>query len=201
MQIKKLFITCGILYLTSSFAQSTLCYKNNYNDPSVVESTIFNGGKCAGKYSINDMKAKGWKIEDIKITSKNNSMNFIYILNKKENKASNTTNKAITINYDKLQQKITSHNKQKQELTDLEEGKAYYIKNCQECHGKKGEIEASGTSRALNKITYEEAQAAIRGYTFDDYDRGMAILMQPYASLMVDNNLKQIYKYLQKINK
>ena len=32
-----------------------------------IESIALDGGECAGKYSINDMKAKGWSVDDIEL--------------------------------------------------------------------------------------------------------------------------------------
>ena len=45
-----------------------------------IESTPLDGGICNSKFSVNDMKAKGWSVDDIKISQTATGMNFIYIL-------------------------------------------------------------------------------------------------------------------------
>ena len=35
---------------------------------STIETTPLDGGLCAGKNTITDMKAKGWNVDDIKIS-------------------------------------------------------------------------------------------------------------------------------------
>ena len=56
-----------------------MCFKENAS-MTTIESTPLNGGACNGKYTVNDMKAKGWSVDDIKISQTANGMNFIYIL-------------------------------------------------------------------------------------------------------------------------
>ena len=68
-----------LLSSTSIFAETTMCFKENAS-MTTIESTPLNGGACNGKYTVNDMKAKGWSVDDIKISQTANGMNFIYIL-------------------------------------------------------------------------------------------------------------------------
>ena len=57
-----------------------MCFKEGHSSMSTIENIALEGGACAGKYSIKDMKAKGWSVDDIKISQGSNGMNFIYIL-------------------------------------------------------------------------------------------------------------------------
>lgn len=66
-------------------AQTTICYKNNWDKPSTIENTTLDGGECLGKYSIKDMKEKGWNILDIKVETKQNSFNYTYVLSDEKN--------------------------------------------------------------------------------------------------------------------
>ena len=68
-----------ILSSTTIFAETTMCFKENAS-MTTIESTPLNGGACNGKYTVNDMKAKGWNVDDIKISQSANGMNFIYVL-------------------------------------------------------------------------------------------------------------------------
>ena len=43
---------------------------------STIENIALEGGACAGKYSIKDMKAKGWSVDDIKISQGSNEKEF-----------------------------------------------------------------------------------------------------------------------------
>ena len=77
----KKVILSSILLLssTSIFAETTMCFKENAS-MSTIENTPLDGGVCNGKLSVNDMKAKGWSVDDIKISQSQTGMNFIYIL-------------------------------------------------------------------------------------------------------------------------
>jgi len=176
-------------------AQTTLCYKNNWNNPANIELQKFDGSECKGKYSILDMKTKGWKVDDIKISTKDDNFNYIYILKKSDDKKVNLKN----IDYAKLEAQMKKAKKQKQIVSDKENAKKYYIKNCQSCHGVKGEIESSGTSRAINTLSKDEFIETLEGYRHDSYDRGLAILMKPYISFLDEKKMTNIYNYLQKI--
>ena len=45
--------------ITSSFAQTTMCYKQNHSDFSTIESINLDGGLCNGNKSLKDMKKDG----------------------------------------------------------------------------------------------------------------------------------------------
>ncbi|MCK5110704.1 MAG: c-type cytochrome [Arcobacteraceae bacterium] len=79
----------------------------------------------------------------------------------------------------------------------MADGKNIYLSKCQSCHGAKADKEAYNKSRALNSLTLQEIQAALRGYREDMYDRGLAIMMKPYASILMDNEEEAVYNYIQ----
>ena len=41
---------------TAIMAQTTMCFKKEWQDPSTIETTVMDGGKCAGFNSIEQMK-------------------------------------------------------------------------------------------------------------------------------------------------
>jgi len=187
------YLITTLMLTTIAFSQTTMCYKNNWNDPATIEQQIFDGGDCKGINTIEQMKLDGWTIDDIKLSAKNDQINYIYILKK----SSTTISKDI--NYKQISKNIKIQEKQKLEEKQLNRGKEYYIKTCQKCHGKKGKLETSGTSRPLDTLSLEELKISIRGYTLNEYDRGLGILMIPYASLVSEDDLTNIYEYLQSI--
>lgn len=75
-----LLISSSLLY-----AQNTVCYKNNWENPSTIEKVALEGEKCQGIYSLKDMQNKGWKVLDIQIDSSTNGFDYKYLLNKKKN--------------------------------------------------------------------------------------------------------------------
>lgn len=75
--------TCLLSSLT--FAQETICYKNDVEKPSLIENTPLEGDVCNGKLSFNQMKNSGWEVLDIKITSSQNKFNYSYYFIKNEN--------------------------------------------------------------------------------------------------------------------
>ena len=69
-----------LLSSTSLLAETTMCFKENHKSMTTIESTPLDGGICNSKFSINDMKAKGWNVDDIKISQTTTGMDFIYSL-------------------------------------------------------------------------------------------------------------------------
>jgi hypothetical protein len=97
---KLLLISLSILLsITIANASTTVCYKKNWSSPSTIETTLLDGGKCAGKYSITQMKEMGWNILDIKIDSSKENLSYQYLLSNdtvsKKIKAKNVTVKKI----------------------------------------------------------------------------------------------------------
>ena len=62
---KTILSTILLLSSTSLLAETTMCFKENAS-MTTIESTPLNGGACNGKYTVNDMKAKGWSVEILK---------------------------------------------------------------------------------------------------------------------------------------
>jgi hypothetical protein len=78
---KFLLISISILLsITIANAKTTVCFKKNWSSPSTIETAMLDGGACAGKYSINQMKKMGWDILDIKIDSEQNNLSYQYLL-------------------------------------------------------------------------------------------------------------------------
>jgi len=108
------------------------------------------------------------------------------------------------VNIDKIMAQVESQNIQK--IADkkaqatkvtFNNGKSIYTAKCQSCHGKKAQKSAYNRSRALNSLTLKEIETSIRGYLMDEYDRGLAILMKPYAVSLSDKDVKDVYQYIQ----
>ncbi len=78
-------------------------------------------------------------------------------------------------------------------------GRELYVAKCQSCHGEQGELAAYGRSRELNTLTLEEMKVSIRGYTLNEYDRGLAIIMAPIASSITEEDVDAVYNYLQTV--
>lgn len=90
---KVFLISASVLVASSvSYAKNTVCYKNNWNTPSTIEMTPFDGGECKGKYSIKDMEEMGWNILDIKVDSSQNNLNYKYLLTTDEIKTNDNSN-------------------------------------------------------------------------------------------------------------
>ena len=47
-------------------ADTTMCFKENHPSMATIETVPLNGGACGGKYSINDMKKKGYLLMILK---------------------------------------------------------------------------------------------------------------------------------------
>lgn len=82
----------------------------------------------------------------------------------------------------------------------LSAGERIFKKKCSKCHGKKGEEKAYNSSRPLNTLSLEDMKYSIDRYNLDDYDRGAAFIMKPYAMSVSHRELKGVYEYIQKIN-
>ena len=198
-----------LLSSTSIFADTTMCFKENHQSMSTIENTPLNGGACAGKNSINDMKANGWSVDDIKISQTPNGMNFIYILKTPttQTTAVNTVSGNSADMEARILAKIEKKKEEEKKATEVKiqkdlaiEGEAFYVKKCQSCHGEKGELTAKGYSRPLNSLSNEEMRDSIAGYTNGTYNRGMASTMQPITSTLTYVTLEKVHAYLNKIN-
>ncbi|MDD2290970.1 MAG: hypothetical protein PHV52_01715 [Aliarcobacter sp.] len=205
---KAILSTIILLGSTSLLADTTMCFKENHQSMATIENTPLDGGVCAGKNTVNQMKAKGWSVDDIKISQTATGMSFIYIL-KTTTTPTTTTN--FTGNQEQLEANIIAKLEKKKEeeikVKKIEEeknlvgdGEKYYLNKCQSCHGAKGELEAKGSSRPLNTLSVEDMRYSISGYMDGDYNRGMASIMQPIANAVTQKDLEKVHAYLNKIN-
>ena len=208
--MKKAILSSILLLSASSiFADTTMCFKENHQSMSTIETTPLDGGLCAGKNTITDMKAKGWNVDDIKISNTPNGMNFIYILKTpvsqmatQSNFSGNQADMEARI-MDKLEKKKEAE-KKAIEVKAIQDaaiaGENTYINKCQSCHGTNGEKNAYNTSRPLKDLSIEDMTVSIRDYKLGNKNSGNAVIMTPYANYVNENDIKGIYSYLQKIN-
>jgi cytochrome c553 len=203
------YILLLITIFTFGFTNTTLCFKNGHADFATIEEQKFDGGECKGENSINEMKTKGWEVSDIKMLQKDEGYNFVYILKKdmvKSNISSSTIVTPVTnkgIDYKQLALAVDKQKEENKKEEELQIGERMYKKQCQSCHGKFGELEPNNTSRPINNMSFDNFDDIMYGYKRNDkdYDRGFAPIMAPYASLVSPTDVKNIYKYLEKINK
>ncbi len=208
--MKKIILSSILLMSTTSiFAETTMCFKENQSSMSTIESTPLNGGLCGGKFSVNDMKSKGWSVDDIKISQTPTGMNFIYIL---KNGTTIQTTSTVTTGSQadmearimaKLEKKKVEEEKAKveKELKDAQvDAEKLYTSKCQNCHGVNGEKRAYNSSRPLKDLTYDEMQESIKDYKTGNKNSGNATIMAPYASFIDYKELKGVQAYLSKIN-
>ncbi len=197
-----------ILSSTTIFAETTMCFKENAS-MTTIESTPLNGGACNGKYTVNDMKAKGWNVDDIKISQSANGMNFIYVL--KTANSSTQIVSPVTVGgsqadmeariLEKLEKKKEAEEKAKveQELKEASiDAQHIYTNKCQNCHGTNGEKAAYNSSRPLKDLSLEDMEESIKNYKNGKVDSSNATIMAPYASYLDSKTIKGIHAYLNK---
>ena len=205
---KAILSTILLLGSSSLLADTTMCFKENHQSMATIENTPLDGGVCNGKFTVNDMKAKGWNVDDIKISQTANGMNFIYIL---KNVTSVTTTSNFTGNQAqmeanimaKLEKKKEAEEKAKveQELKDSATiAKELYTSKCQTCHGVNGEKSAYNTARPLKDLSLEDMQESIKNYKVGKIDSMNANIMTPYANFIDYKEIKGINAYLKSIN-
>ncbi len=199
MKLKTKFLTLltiGTFSLTTLFAETTMCFKENHKNFTTIEKTPLDGGLCNSSKSVIEMKKEGWIVDDIKISESN----YIYIF-KKETTIS-------TVNITELERKIISRledkkkeDKEKARIKLKEtmnaNGKLIYINTCQRCHGEQAEKTPYNTSRALVNMNLDDFTLAIRDYTAGNYDRGYGMIMKPYSLTLNSQKIKDVYSYIQ----
>ncbi|QKF68246.1 hypothetical protein AVENP_2765 [Arcobacter venerupis] len=206
--MKKAILSTIILLGSSSlFADTTMCFKENHQSMSTIENTALDGGLCNGKFTVNDMKAKGWNVDDIKISQSPNGMNFIYILKTATTEvSSNFTGNQAQMEANilaKLEKKKVAEEKAKveKELKDATIlAQELYTTKCQTCHGTNGEKRAYNTSRPLKDLSLEDMQESIKNYKVGNVNSMNANIMTPYANFLDHNEIKGIHAYLKSIN-
>lgn len=192
-------------FLLSSLAysQTTMCFKENHTNLSTLESVKLDGGECQSKYSLTEMKASGWRVEDIKISNNN----YIYILKK----GTPTTSNFTTTNIDeaelerrvlaKMEKKKEIEEKKKEEIrqkNSAQNGANIYVNKCQVCHGEKG-LEKPGMSNEIGTLSKSDFKGSIQGYRNGSYNLGTAVQMSSYAYAMSEEDIEDVYYYLQSI--
>lgn len=191
MRLLKL-ISLLFLFVYQLNANTTICYKKNQSDIENIEKVIFNGGECAGKYSILDMKNNNWLVDDIKIITKNGKFDFVYILKTKEIKYSNIDYKLLASNI-----------KEKKDLDikneNLINGEKLYNKVCKSCHGIDATKSLNNKSRNLSKMSEDEFKEAILNYQYGDYTSGSFFIMKQYADTLTKNDINNLHLYLKNI--
>lgn len=185
-----------ILTLVSTFvfADVTMCFKENISSPSQVEKVRLDGGKCGGKYTIDDMKSKGWNIKDVMFTKGENGLNYTYSFSK-DNTPTNI--KDLKTNIKQAQIEIKQESEKKEQSAQITRGKKLYDKKCAQCHGLKGEKEPY-TSEKLVGMESETFEISMRDYVLGDKDNGMALIMKPYTLMSAE--MDDVIAYLVEIN-
>lgn len=205
---KAILSTILLLSSTSLLAETTMCFKENHKSMTTIESTPLDGGICNSKFSVNDMKAKGWSVDDIKISQTANGMNFIYILKTASSVqatpviAGNQADMEARI-IEKLEKKKVEEQKAKveKELKDAQiDAQKIYTSKCQTCHGENGEKKAYNSSRPLKDLSLEDMEESIKDYKNGTKNSGNATIMAPYASFVDYKEIKGIHAYINKIN-
>lgn len=205
---KTILSTILLLSSTSLLAETTMCFKENAS-MTTIESTPLNGGACNGKYTVNDMKAKGWNVDDIKISQSANGMNFIYVLKTANSPTQVVSPVAVGGSQadmearilEKLEKKKEAEEKAKveQELKEASiDAQNIYINKCQNCHGTNGEKAAYNSSRPLKDLSLEDMEESIKNYKNGRVDSSNAAIMAPYASYLDSKTIKGIHAYLNK---
>lgn len=201
------FLSCIFAFAT----ETTMCFKQNWAFLADIDNTALDGGNCKGIKSAEQMKKDGWIIVDIRVTPAKIGMDYLYIFKKNDvakeesgDKTKLALGKTDLSIHDELLRQIETRKQEKekkeQEEQFIKQGGAIYQQSCVNCHGEKGESTAYNTSRALNTMSEEDIVSAIRGYNLNDYDKGMAYLMSPYASFISKEDAIAISRYLKSIN-
>ena len=200
-------LTFSVLTLS---AQTTMCFKENHTSMSTINETPLDGGICNGQKTIKEMNNQGWSTEDIKI----NDNNYIYIFKK--------TTTINEVNMDALENRVLERiKKEKIEEKKLEKvklakskirnGKKIYQSKCSSCHGNNGEIEKYG-KKSINSLNLRDFKMAINEYSTGvrtehskSNDKSKitpyAKLMVPYANILNNTKIHDIYLYLKSVNK
>ena len=176
-------------------ADTTMCFKKDWMDPSTIETTTLDGGKCASSKSLTDMKADGWAVEDIKISSGKAGMNFMYVLKKGGSVILSDGDLEARLN--QIQDKREAKSKEIKIAKAKANGGNLYKKTCAKCHGVNGEIEAYNTSKPLNTMSADDIKQAMLDYEYNDKDNGRAMIMQPYSVILSKEELAQVSAYIQ----
>lgn len=200
--LKKSLCMLGCSVLLS--ASTTMCFKKEHSDPSTIENIALDGGKCAGKNSISDMKKAGWSVEDIKISVGDEGMNFIYVLKNNSTMVDASlvqtgtalTKENLKAQLQELQAEQKVEKEKEEKIVSLADGKKLYESTCKRCHGD-GTIRAYNAARPLVELDEEDINLAISEYKLDIRSGNMSLLMKPYANLMGTKDIENVSAYIQ----
>ena len=203
-----------LLGSTSLLADTTMCFKENAS-MTTIESVALNGGACEGKYSINDMKAKGWSVDDIKISQTASGTNFIYILKSADHaKVAPMVSGGIVagsaINQEQLEANIMAKLEAKkvaeekaQVALELKEAKIdakeIYVNKCQSCHGEKGELSRS-TFKAIRTLSTDDMEETLKDYKLGRGEKASSIYAAAHVNYLDTKTIKGIKAYLDSVN-
>jgi cytochrome c553 len=196
--LKKSLYVLSVASLLS--ASTTMCYKKDHMDPSTIETIALDGGKCAGKLSVTQMKKDGYVVDSMKLQNGTDGLNYIYIFEKKSLKteAIDTavlTDAQLSARIENIQNKKKLQKVAETKASAFDEGKKIYESTCKRCHGD-GTVSAYNTARPLKELSLEEMELSIQNYKNGTKDNGMAILMRPYAGIVTLEETKGIFEYL-----
>lgn len=186
--VNKIFLT--VLFTTLMQANITMCFLKNHSDPATVDNSQLSGKNCT---SVNDMKSNGYNLEDMKISNSSNGLDYVFIFKTKSNVIDQNDLKTQLKNLQKDQEQ---QNEKELLSKSIKNGKELYLSNCKECHGD-GTISAYNYAEPLLNLTSEEIEVAIRDYSLDQRDKGMAILMSPIANSLTDQDVIDVSNYLE----
>lgn len=198
---KSLYVICTASILSASV---TMCYKKDHVDPSTIETITLSGGECNDKLSVNDMKKNGYQVDSMKIQNGTNGFNYIYVFQKETVKkqmqavvpiVSGLSDADLTARIENIQKKKIEKKEKEEMISSIDSAKKIYESTCKRCHGD-GSISAYNLAEPLNNLSLEDMKMAISDYGNGTKDNGMAMLMQPYASLVTDKDVEGIYNYL-----
>ena len=195
---KSLYLICTASVLSAS---ATMCYKKEHLDPSTIETIALSGGECKDKLSVNDMKKNGYQVDSMKIQEGKNGFNYIYVFQKNTTNqkvvsfGNGLTDEELTARLENIQKKKKAKIEKEEMVASIDLAKNLYEDTCRRCHGD-GTISAYNLSRPLKNLSLEEMQISMRDYSNGTKDNGMAILMQPYANLLIKKDIDGIYNYL-----
>ncbi len=82
--MKSILLT--ILFFSSLFSETTLCYKNNTQVKHLDNTMLLDGVNCKNKLTAKDMISKGWKVTDSNILKSANGYNHVYVFTKDDTK-------------------------------------------------------------------------------------------------------------------
>ena len=195
---KSLYLICTASVLSAS---ATMCYKKEHLDPSTIENIALSGGECKDKLSVNDMKKNGYQVDSMKMQNGKTGFNYIYVFQKNSTNnqivsfGNGLTDEELTARLENIQKKKKAKIEKEEMVASIDSAKNLYEDTCRRCHGD-GTISAYNLSRPLKDLSLEEMQISIRDYSNGTKDNGMAILMQPYANLLIKKDIDGIYNYL-----